>query len=77
MTDPVSKIQAIGKETVAKLKNLTAAAAASPDTGDSDILQDFCVQCNSITTGKFLTTCVTSPVVIHQCAKKLCSLCVL
>ncbi|DBB14930.1 TPA: hypothetical protein ACH3X3_004529 [Trebouxia sp. C0006] len=50
MTDPVSKIQAIGKDTVAKLKNLTAAAAASPDTGDSDILQDFCIQCNSITT---------------------------
>lgn len=52
MTDPVGKIQAIGKETVAKLKNLTAAAAASSDTGDSSILQDFCVQHNSITTGK-------------------------
>ena len=68
MTDPVSKIQAIGKETVAKLENLTAAAAASSDTGDSDILQDFCAQCNSITTGKLLTKRVTSPVVIHHCA---------
>lgn len=59
MTDPVSKIQAIGKDTVARLKDLTAAAAASSDTRDSGVLQDFCSQCNSITTGKFLKPFVT------------------
>ena len=51
MTDPVSKLQAIGKETVAKLKDLTAAAAASPNSHDSAILQDFCDERNSVCTG--------------------------
>lgn len=55
MTDPVGKIQAIGKETVAKLKDLTAAATASSVPRDSDILQDFCVNHNSITTGASLS----------------------
>ncbi len=68
MTDAVSKLQAIGKDTVARLKDLTAAAAASSDTRDSGVLQDFCSQCNSITTGKFLTTFVTSPDVLHLSA---------
>lgn len=54
MTDPVSKLQAIGKETVAKLKDLTAAAAASPNSHDSAILQDFCEERDSVCTGVFL-----------------------
>ena len=51
MTDHVSKIQAIGKETVARLKDLTAATALSPNPCDAEILQDLCEHHNSITTG--------------------------
>lgn len=51
MTDPVSKLQAIGKETVAKLKDLRAAAAVSPNSHDSTILQEFCEERNSVCTG--------------------------
>lgn len=51
MTDHVSKIQAIGKETVARLKDLTAATALSPNPCDTEILQDLCEHHNSITSG--------------------------
>ena len=54
ITDSVSKLQAIGSQTVAKLRDLTAAAAASPKPFDSVILQDFCAEHNSIRTGMSL-----------------------
>jgi len=78
MTDAVSKLQAIGKDTVARLKDLTAAAAASSDTRDSGVLQDFCSHCNSITTGQSRITFVTSPDVMHLRANQgYCVVCVL
>lgn len=52
VSDSVSKLQSIGKETVAKLKDIHAAALASPNPGDASTLQDFTQHTNSVTTGR-------------------------
>ena len=52
MGDPVCKLQSIGKETVAKLKDLHAAALASPNPEDATTLQDFTGHINSVTVGE-------------------------
>lgn len=51
VTDPVNKLQAVGKETVAKLKDIKAAAAASGNSDDSEALEDFTCHTGSITSG--------------------------
>ncbi len=66
-TDPVSKLQAIGKDTMAKLKDLTAAAAASTNPKDADTLQDFCTQINSITTGVCIIMCLVTDTSLECC----------
>ena len=51
VTDPVSKLQAIGKETIAKLKDIRAAAAASINAEDAQVLEEFTHDSNCVTTG--------------------------
>ena len=52
VTDQVHKIEAIGKETVAKLKNIRAAARGSSTAQDAVTLQDFTDQLSCIHTGE-------------------------
>lgn len=51
MTDPVSKLQAVGKETVSKLRDMQAAAAASLNAEDEEVLEEFTCQTRCIVTG--------------------------
>ena len=58
VTDSVSKLQAIGKETINKLKDIHAAAGASTNRDDVEMLEEFTHDCNSVTTGiKSLHAC--------------------
>lgn len=50
VTDPVSKLQAVGKETVSKLKDMQAAAAASLNAEDPEVLEEFTCQTRCIVT---------------------------
>ena len=52
MGDPVCKLQSIGKETVAKLKDVRAAALASPNPEDASTLQDFTGHTNNVTSSE-------------------------
>ena len=54
MTDHVHKLEAVGKETVAKLSNIQAAARASSNAQDAATLQDFTHRVRSIGTGELL-----------------------
>lgn len=40
-TDPVNKLEGVGRETVLKLQDIQAAARVSPNSKDAVILQDF------------------------------------
>jgi len=51
MIDPVNKLQAVGKETVSKLKDLQAAAAVSVKANDSEVLAEFTCYTNNVLTG--------------------------
>lgn len=49
--DHVSKLQSVGKETVAKLKDIRAAVLASPNCGGVEVLQDFTDHFNCVEQG--------------------------
>ena len=51
ITDPVSKLEAVGKETVAKLKDLPAAVDAAGNDRDASIFQELLHFTKSISTG--------------------------
>ena len=55
-TDLVNKLQVVGKETVAKLADLQAAARASADSKDVHVLEDYTCHTNCIRTGMALKT---------------------
>lgn len=52
-TDPVSKLQIIGKETVAKLRDLKS-ALVSAHYEDVQVLEDYVHDTNSVRTGMWL-----------------------
>ena len=54
LSDSVSKLQSVGKETVAKLKDIHAAALVSTNSEDANTLQDFTENINTVVTGRLL-----------------------
>ena len=65
MTDPVSKLQAVGKETVSKLRDMQAAAAASLHAEDPEVLEEFTCQTRCIVTGTPLAHAYAHDVMLH------------
>ena len=62
---PVSKLQAIGRETVSKLKDLSTAALASSHAEDFEILQDFTKHTPNVITGECCLTVHTRNLVVQ------------
>ena len=65
VTDPVSKLQAVGKETVSKLRDMQAAAAASLNAEDPEVLEEFTCQTRCIVTGAPLAHAYDHNVMLH------------
>lgn len=73
-TDPVSKLEGIGRETVLKLQDIQAAAAASPYLQDAVTVAEFTDTNGHVTSGTSASALCQSPQV--QCAVALTCCCI-